>query len=55
MSESLDRKYSEDAIKHVRKGCLWDAPNEMVHGAIIDTEDSWKYVSAAKFLIRFPT
>jgi hypothetical protein len=49
--ESIDKK---DAIKQARKGCLWDAPNEMMHGAIIDAKESWASVSAARVLIGFP-
>jgi hypothetical protein len=49
--ESLDKKYNEDAIKQARKGCLWDAPNEMMRGAIIDTKESSFFV--ARSLIGF--
>jgi hypothetical protein len=52
--ESLNKKYNEDAIKQARKGCLCDAPNEMMHGAINDANESWKSVSAARFVIGFP-
>jgi hypothetical protein len=52
--EPLDKKYNGGAIKQARKGCLWDAPHEMMHGAIVDAKESWKSVSAARFLIKFP-
>jgi hypothetical protein len=52
--ESLDKNYNEDTIKQERKGCLWDASNEMMYGAIIDAKESWTSVSAARFLIGFP-
>jgi hypothetical protein len=52
--ESLDKKYNEDAIKQARKGCLWDAPNEMMHGAIIDAKDSWPFIFSKILLLAVP-